>query len=190
MQNAEPRSLDRWACSVIPSAEGQRDHKEVHVPEVFSVHEYASTVGPTLEEETHRVVRKGRHHSAAMADRPHSHLRDHVSQASGAEPAASLASVAEKTFDTVVKETNLPLKERRPSISKHVKPSEAVLKLGGTWRSYDGTVSNYFSKPGRGGRLCVPRGKKKRPRAVHFSNWQPIEVRLVGDEGYRWLLRV
>ena len=135
MRHAEPRSLDRWACSVMPSAEGQRDHKEVHVSEVFSVYEYASTVGPTVEEETHRVVRKGRHHSAAMADRSHSHLRDHVSQ----------ASVAEKTFDTVVKETNLALKERRPSISQHVKPSETVLKLGGTWRSYDGTFSNYFS---------------------------------------------
>ena len=26
-----------------------------------------------------------------------------------------------------------------------MRPSESVLKMGGTWRSYDGTFSNYFS---------------------------------------------
>ena len=30
-------------------------------------------------------------------------------------------------------------------VAEHVRPSESVLSLGGTWRSYDGTFSNYFS---------------------------------------------
>ncbi|CAH0364748.1 unnamed protein product [Pelagomonas calceolata] len=138
VKNAEPKLLDRWACSVMPNAEGQRNKTVLHVPEVFSVHEYSAHVD---EAETHTVVRKGRHHSARMTARVQDQLKDHASQAS------TLASVdeVEDSFDATVKETNLPISERRPSISQHVKPSETVLKLGGTWRSYDGTFSNYFS---------------------------------------------
>ena len=138
VKNAEPKQLDRWACSVMPNAEGQRNKTVLHVPEVFSVHEYSAHVD---EAETHTVVRKGRHHSARMTARVQDQLKDHASQAS------TLASVDETSdkFAATVKETNLPLTERRPSISQHVKPSETVLKLGGTWRSYDGTFSNYFS---------------------------------------------
>ena len=102
VKNAEPKLLDRWACSVMPNAEGQRNKTVLHVPEVFSVHEYSAHVD---EAETHTVVRKGRHHSARMTARVQDQLRDHASQAS------TLASVdeVEDSFDATVKETNLSL---------------------------------------------------------------------------------
>ena len=70
----------------MPNAEGQRNKTVLHVPEVFSVHEYSAHVD---EAETHTVVRKGRHHSARMTARVQDQLRDHASQAS------TLASVDE-----------------------------------------------------------------------------------------------
>ena len=176
-------AVGRWACSVMPNAEGQRNKTVLHVPEVFSVHEYSAHVD---EAETHTVVRKGRHHSARMTAR----VQD---QLTGPRvPGVYSASVdeVEDSFDATVKETNLPISERRPSISQHVKPSETVLKLGGVAVLRRHVLELFQHWVGRGRRLCVPRGAPEESSAVLVEGQEPAAVRVAGHEGYRRVLRL
>mmetsp|Transcript_21475 Transcript_21475/g.64534 ORF Transcript_21475/g.64534 Transcript_21475/m.64534 type:complete len:358 (+) Transcript_21475:293-1366(+) len=148
VRGAEPVQLDRWLVSVMPSAEGQKAKDELpDVPEVFSVHEFSAHV------EEHRVVKEGRHHSTTLTTHAVERLTEHHEdreRARSESRSADRSTMESVTFDADVIEDRSFSDEGTDTrmaelVAEHVRPSETVLSLGGTWRSYDGTFSNYFS---------------------------------------------
>ena len=151
---ATPAQLDRWLVSVMPSAEGQKASKLLDVPEVFSVHEFATHDDPERNDakSRHSVLKEGRHHSLRMTQTSVANLVQHDAErrqpSQGGGQVESVDSITTDAFEATVEE-RASFEDRgeatKTLIAEHVRPSESVLQLGGTWRSYDGTFSNYFS---------------------------------------------
>eukprot|EP00629_Pelagomonadales_sp_RCC1024_P003036 CAMPEP_0119266614 /NCGR_PEP_ID=MMETSP1329-20130426/5042_1 /TAXON_ID=114041 /ORGANISM="Genus nov. species nov., Strain RCC1024" /LENGTH=492 /DNA_ID=CAMNT_0007266503 /DNA_START=111 /DNA_END=1586 /DNA_ORIENTATION=+ len=154
-RTAAPVSLDRWLVSVMPSAAVQK--AKANVPEIFSVHEFSSEIKDAKEVVSHKTVHAGRHHSKCMTAASVANLAQHDAEMRTKERGVSLASSGRRSsgsrgydseaFDAAVREEGSfgDDDRARALVGEHVRPSESVLKLGGSWRSYDGTFSNYFS---------------------------------------------
>jgi len=145
-KKARPVPLDRWLVSVMPSAEGQKSEKLLDVPEVFSVHEFEATAEAGAPKSRHTTLKEGRHHSVRLTETSVANLVQH--DAEMRKPDAGGARLESDAFEGAVAERH-SFEDRgdatKALMQAHVKPSESVLKLGGSWRSYDGTFSNYFS---------------------------------------------
>ena len=145
-KKAKPVPLDRWLVSVMPSAEGQTSEKLLDVPEVFSVHEFEATAEAGAPKSRHTTLKEGRHHSVRLTETSVANLVQH--DAEMRKPDAGGARLESDAFEGAVAERH-SFEDRgeatKALMQAHVKPSESVLKLGGSWRSYDGTFSNYFS---------------------------------------------
>lgn len=137
VRRAEPATLDRWLVSVMPSAKD-----DTKVPEVFSVHEYDSkpVTGPT-----HSVISRGRHHSSAFTEASKANLESHDAEMRSSIFEADFLSVHEKKRATSSDSAGSFGDDGEEIVAHHAAPAESVLKAGATWRSYDGTFSNYFS---------------------------------------------
>lgn len=160
---AAPAKLDRWLVCVMPAADGQRAGAPLlDVPEVFSAHEFVSRAeggdATAPPKSKHSVLRAGRHHSRRMTAQSVANLvqhdaemRDPDSGGGGGGDAASPPRSEATSVDSLASDAfEAPAAEAGGDaaaalMANHVRPSESVLRLGGTWRSYDGTFSNYFS---------------------------------------------
>ena len=149
-QEATPAALDRWLCCVMPSSSGDET-----LPDVFSVHEYEASVNPT-----HRVVSRGLHYSDTTTGLSKHLLAGHDAVMRGIHSfdqfflAHQQPSIPEEEDLSPSSRSETAFSEHGGSddeirkeamIASHVAPSESVLETGATWRSYDGTFSNYLS---------------------------------------------
>ena len=111
---ATPAQLDRWLVSVMPSAEGQKASKLLDVPEVFSVHEFATHDDPEKGKDAgaksrHSVLKEGRHHSLRMTQTSVANLVQHdaerrqPSQGGGGQ-VESVDSIKTDAFEATVEE--------------------------------------------------------------------------------------
>ncbi|KAJ8610176.1 hypothetical protein CTAYLR_008738 [Chrysophaeum taylorii] len=176
VEKAEPTRLDRWLVSVMPSSRQQEGSAETKVPEVFSIHEFDTTV---FTEPRHSVVSRGLHHLDTVTDLSRAHLELHEAEMRSDQFEADFAPVDLEKTESDKSETSFGDRGDK-LLQAHAVPSESVLGQGATWRSYDGTFSNYFSfGVDAAGAFAFHKARRENPK--RFSS------RLKNQALYAWL---